>query len=128
MSTFSAMGQIQMEIVITNLTTKIKFKPTPEPTLCEFEEKKLVLEVASKNCAKNHQLLIEMKASIADTNKVRRFSATVTVEELEAASAGKDKISVRMIQFEQKEYAKFQELIATSQDNIDAVMTSMRGY
>lgn len=118
---------IQVDLKITNSTTRMDFKASPPIKLVELTEQGMVLEIPERSCAENHNLVIDAQAKAPNKDPVR-LTVTAKVDQIEPCKDGTDRISLSLVQVREEEWNKFRYVFSSRQDEIDAFLISSRGY
>jgi len=109
---------ITMDITMKNITTNTEIKKNPPVRFIELLEKGLILEVPIRSCAEKHHVMFQIKAKAPNKNPVQ-FNTTAMVTEKEPLKDGYEKISISLVQYEDKAWRELNGLFSTRQDEID---------
>lgn len=131
---------IRIIIAMNNLTTKTqisdgrriydgkfdsKYDENLAIYLLEFLEAGLILEVPKKSCAQGHNVLLNLRTDGFPVDL--EFEVTAKVEQMDVLDNGKNKITLKFTQFNDKDWKAFQNLFNTRQKEIETFFESMKG-
>ena len=97
-----------------------------EILISEFLPDGLVLEIPTKTCASNHNILIEIHSQNA-TPEIN-FSGTMKVNSHEKISLETDLIEASFLQKDEQEWKKIQKIFQKRQDEIRNFINSVKGF
>lgn len=120
-------NSIQVEISITNSTTRTEFKKEPPIVIVEFSDEGIVIESPPKCCASNHSLLIKLRG-VPPAGSPLEITATAKVSGVEAAQDGRERLSLSLIQVSETDWEKFKKMFSARQDEINNFLSSARGF
>ena len=94
--------------------------------LIEFLEEGFVLEVPARSCAVGHELQVTLE--ILNAKPGITFNSTVKVTDTEVMVNERQKVSVRFVHVDEKEWLAFQEFFNNTQDQLLELFHSIRGH
>jgi hypothetical protein len=95
--------------------------------LVEVYDRGMTLEIPEKSCAKNHNLMLDMKIILPKGKKEIHFPATVSVIDIESTGEGTDTVVVKLLQYEEKEWQEFLNGYSSRQDEINEFLKAAKG-
>ena len=97
-----------------------------EVLISEFLPDGLMLEIPTKTCAKNHNIVIEV--STLNAKPEVNFVASLRVSELHKLSPHADLVETIFLQKDEQEWVKFQKIFNSRQEEIKKFFNSVRGF
>lgn len=94
--------------------------------ILEFLDKAIALQVPEKTCSKGHSLMLKIQTENAKEDVI--FKATVKVQDMEKQADGTDKVTVRMVQYEEAIWEKFCAIFEERQKEIIKYIEAVKGY
>ncbi|MEW6055876.1 MAG: hypothetical protein AB1540_04605 [Bdellovibrionota bacterium] len=120
---------IRLEIEFKDLTTGTEVRDHGRISLQEISEKTLVLEVPEKSCNARHNVMIKIKQPDKKQKKgAEFFSVTGKVIQLEEAGEASLRVTVEILQFDDKSWNDFQNLFLNRQTEIENFLKAAKGY
>jgi hypothetical protein len=128
---FKAADFRSMKFVVTfqNITTRTEILDSPTIGIIETADKSITLEMPKKTCNIKHSVMILIKKVDYEANKLAEvFGATGRVLGTENVSEEFDKVTIALIQFEEKSWNDFRGLMSSRQEEINRFFASVKGY
>ena len=112
---------IRLSLSGTNWTSSIPFKSVE---VIELGEECWKLSVPTRTCALNHSLILNLQ--IVEGSKKLETSITANVDLIES-NPDKDLITIRLIQFDQKQIAEFLKFYSDKQNFLTSLLNRLKG-
>jgi len=119
---------IKLSVQFKNLMTGIDVKNSAEISLMEIGDKALVFEIPARSCNVKHNVMFHIGRSDTKSKKSEpMFSATGKVSDLENLDEGRDRVTVDLVQYEERELADLMALFSSRQEEIENFFAAVRG-
>lgn len=117
---------IKLQVSMNNTTTNTAVRKNFTIRIIEIPERGLVLEVPIRSCARGHNVIVQIETVKPD--KVRGiFQATAKVEDLESASESVDKVTLSLVQFDEKQWKFLCDTFSRRQREIEDFFFAAKG-
>ena len=120
---------IKLGIAVKNLTTNTEISHN-KVHLDEFGDHSLILELPLKCCNKKHSLMLSIEKMHHQTpaKNEHLFDATGSVIEMEETDEGTVRVTVKLVQYEEKAWDDLLKIYSSRQDEITKFIAAVKGY
>jgi hypothetical protein len=124
----SAFESARVDIALFNTTTRTEVKKGAPIQLIEVQSGTIVIETPTRACAKGHNVTLTIRVIRPRIEGSFEVTVTAKVEEMEALGDGVDRITAKLVQYDNQEWEKFLGIFDSRQAEIERFFLAAKGY